>query len=173
MNCTELCGELELRLLSERDPRWLSDARRHAEQCPTCARLLALHDVEEQLAALREFEPASGFVDRVMSRVTQLQAQTIRRKTESSWAEPVKTALLVLGGLVLGVAYIVPTAGQDLVGKLWPSFTFVRWPLLATYLTAHPPWAVMLAAIAALVVVYGLVIPARRQPRPPRIANYY
>lgn len=158
MNCSELAVTLENQLLDERDPQWLREARRHAEQCPACSRLLELHQVEEQLTGLCEFEPSGAFVENVMSRVTQPEPHRVLASQRFS-PEMLKIPMLVLGTLILAAAYLVPSGGGSWLGVLWPSVAPFRMPGLLAYLSAHPPWAVIVAGIAALVVVLGLALP--------------
>ncbi len=158
MNCAELAATLENRLLHERDSHWLLEARRHAKQCPSCARLLELHQVEEQLTGLCAVEPYGTFHENVMSRITQPEPHLLQSAQRFS-PEALKKPMIVLGGLILAAAYVVPSAGESWLASLWPSAGLFRAAHLSAYLAAHPPWAVILAAVAALLVVFGLALP--------------
>ena len=71
MNCDEIAATLEETLLYQRDPEWMREAMRHAEQCPSCARLVKLHQLELLLAELPAVSPSSRFLEGVMDRIAQ------------------------------------------------------------------------------------------------------
>ena len=71
MNCDELAATLEKTLIHERDTSWSHHARRHAEGCPLCARLLELHHVELRLTQLPGVEASPLLLETVMSRIMQ------------------------------------------------------------------------------------------------------
>jgi hypothetical protein len=161
MNCAELAAVLENQLLHERDPHWLEEACRHAEQCPSCSRRLELHHIEEQLTGLCTFEPSGAFLENVMSRITQAEPHPVLSAQRFSF-EDLKKPMIVVGGLILAAAYVLPSAGESWTANLWPSVGLFRTAQLSAYLAAHPPWAVILAGVAALLVVFGLALPERQ-----------
>ncbi len=121
-------------------------------------RLLELHQVEEQLTGLCAVEPYGTFLENVMSRITQPEPHLLQSAQRFS-PEALKKPMIVLGGLILAAAYVVPSAGESWLASLWPSAGLFRAAHLSAYLAAHPPWAVILAAVAALLVVFGLALP--------------
>jgi hypothetical protein len=161
MNCAELAAALENKLLHERDPHWLEEARRHAEHCPSCTRRLALHRIAEQLTGVCAVEPSGAFLEHVMSRITQSQPHPFLSAPRFS-PEVLKSPMIFLGALILAAAYVVPSAGESGLANRWPSVGLFRAPLLCAYLAALPPWAVVLGAVAALFLVFGLALPERQ-----------
>jgi len=160
MNCAELAAALENQLLREREPHWVEEARRHAEHCPSCSRLLELHHVEEQLAGLCAVEPSSGFLEHVMTRIKSKEPHRIESARRIS-PEAFQKSMIVVGALILAAAYVVPAAGQPWLANLWPSIGLMRSGVLSAYFVAHPPWAMILAGVAALLVVFGMALPER------------
>jgi hypothetical protein len=160
MNCSELAAALENQLLHERDAGWLDAAHRHAEHCPACSRLMALHRIEEQLSGLRAIEPSDAFLETVMSRIMRPETHRVLSSSRFS-LEAFKLPMVVAGALILAAASVIPSAGGSWLPNLWPSVGPIRAPLLVTYLAAHPPWAILLATIAAVFVVLGLTLPDR------------
>ncbi len=161
MKCAELAATLESQLLRECDLCWLLEARRHAEPCPSCSRLLEVHRIEEQLTHSSEVEPSGAFLENVMSRVTlqkQHRALSVRRFSPDALQKP----MIFVGALILAVAYLVPSAGEPWLAALWPSVGLFRTPFMFAYLAVHPPWAIILAGVAALCVVSGLALPESR-----------
>jgi len=156
MNCVELGDALEGTLLRERDPQWLREARRHAEQCPACARLLQLHQLEERLTNLDAVEPSRLFLDTVMNRITAVEADAVVPSQGFS-SGMFKYSTMFVGGLLMAVAYVVPSAGQSWLANLRPSVGLFHTVRISDYLAQHPPWAVLLAGVAALIIVLGLV----------------
>ncbi len=158
MNCTEIAAVLQETLLHQRDPQWVWEARRHAERCPGCARLLELHHVEERLAGLPAIEPSIDLVESVMNRVTQPQPVAIWPAGQLL-LRMLKYATMVLGALILASAYLVPGAGQSWLANLWPSARSLELLRLSVYVSQHPPWAMILAAFATLLILMGLALP--------------
>ena len=105
MNCAEIASTLQETLLHQRDSRWVREARRHAERCPGCARLLELHRVEESLARLLGIEPASDLVESVMNRVMQ-PLPVVFSPPRQLLVGTFKNAAMFVGALVL--AYRLP-----------------------------------------------------------------
>ena len=122
------------------------------------ARLLELHQVEERLAGLPAIEPSNALLGSVMSRVTQPRPVEIlpaRQLLVGMFRYPV----MFVGALILAVAYLVPGAGQSWLPDLWPSVPALQFVRLPTYLLQHPPWAIVLAGFAALLILMGLALP--------------
>jgi hypothetical protein len=172
MNCAELAATLEKTLIRERDPRWLDEARRHAEACPSCARLLGLHRVEEDLAGLAAVEPSGLLLEAVMSRIAQRAPVSVPSLRVPSY-EPFRFAAIAVGALLLAVAYLVPSPGGSWSSNLWPEAGLIRSFGISAYLGQHPVWAIALAGFAALMILLGLAIPegpvrvlARPQSKP-------
>jgi len=155
MNCAELGDALHGTLLRQRDPEWLREARRHVEQCPACARVFHLHWVEERLTDLSAVEPSGVFLETVMNRIKDAEADAVLPSQGFS-SGMFKHSTMLVGGLLMAVAYILPSPGQSWLSNLWPSLGLVRNVRLSDYLAQHPPWAVLLAAVAALLIVLGL-----------------
>ena len=109
MNCAEIASTLQETLLHQRDSRWVREARRHAERCPGCARLLELHKVEESLAGLLGIEPASDLVESVMSRVMQPQP-VVFSPLRQLLVGTFKNAAMFVGALVLATR--LPCSGS-------------------------------------------------------------
>jgi hypothetical protein len=166
MNCDELTATLEMTLLRERDPRWLDEARRHAEDCPSCARLLERHRLEEDLASLPAVEPSGRLMKNVMSRVARRRpaAAPTSRGSAREWS---RYAVVAAGALLLAAAYLVPAAGESWLSNLQPGP--IRTIGMPAYLGQHPPWAIHLAGLAALLIAAGLAIaegPGHARARP-------
>jgi hypothetical protein len=64
-----------------------------------------------------------------------------------------------VGALILASAYLVPGAGQSWLSNLWPSARSLQLLRLSAYLLQHPPWAMLLAGFAALLILMGLALP--------------
>jgi hypothetical protein len=160
MNCDELAATLEKTLIHERDPRWFHEARRHAEGCPSCARLLELHQVEERLTELSAVEPSSLFLETVMSRISQRGPVAVRSSRGFSY-ELFQHAAISVGALLLSAAYMFPAAGKSWLSNLWSAPGLFRTVGISAYLSQHPLWAIHLAGIAALIIVLGLAVPER------------
>jgi len=165
MNCDELTATLETTLLRERDPLWLDEARRHTETCPSCARLLEWHRLEEELADLPAVEPSGRLLEDVMSRLARpAPAFPTTRGFGREWS---RYAVLAAGALLLAAAYLVPAAGESWLSNLQPGL--IRTVGMPAYLGQHPPWAIHLAGLAALLIAVGLAIaegPGRDAARP-------
>jgi hypothetical protein len=157
MNCEEIAATLEGTLIRERDPRWLHEARRHAAGCPSCARLLELHRLEEDLTDLPAVEPSRLLLESVMDRITQRESATVPSSGRSSY-ELIKSAAIFVGALVLASAYMVPAAGQSWLSNFWPTPGLSRTIGFSAYLDQHPLWAIHLAGLAALMIVLGLAV---------------
>lgn len=156
MNCQEIHARLESTLLRDRDWQWLREAMRHAEQCPSCrARLAETHLLEQRLAALPAVEPSAAFLEAVMSRIAQPTPSAVRASRGSRWGL-LQPAVVCLGALGLAVAYLFPAAGQSWLSNLWSSPRLTSGTGLVGYLSQHPPWAILLAGLATLLLVAGL-----------------
>jgi len=160
MNCDELDTTLENTLIHERDPHWLEEARRHAEGCPACARLLELHQVEERLTELPSVEPSSLLLETVMSRITQ-RGPAIVPSSQGFSYDLFKYSAIHVGGLLLAAAYMFPAGGQFWLSNLWSAPGLFRTIGISAYLSQHPLWAIVLAGLAALLIVVGLAVPER------------
>ncbi len=158
MNCAEIAATLQETLLHQRDSQWVREARRHAERCSGCARLLELHQVEERLAGLLAIEPSSDLLESVMNRVAQPQPVALLPARQLLLGM-FKYPTMFVGALILASAYLVPGAGQSWLSNLWPSARSVHLLRLSTYLVQHPPWAMLLAGFAALLILMGLALP--------------
>jgi hypothetical protein len=160
MNCDELARVLESTLIRERDPRWLDEARRHAQGCSACARLLELHRVEEHLTALPAIEPSGLFLEGVMGRVAQHRPAVVRsfRGSLHEWLE---VAAVLVGATLLAAAYLVPATGKSWFSNLWTAPALIRPLGISAYLGQHPLWAIHLAGLATLMIVLGMTVPER------------
>jgi hypothetical protein len=154
MNCDELTAALEKTLIRERDSRWLDEARRHAEGCPSCARLLELHQLEEDLADLPAIEPSGLLLEAVMSRIAQRESAAVPSRGFSH--EWLRYAIITAGALLLATAYLFPAAGESWLSNLRPATELVRTSGISAYLSQHPLWAIHLAGFAALLIVLGI-----------------
>jgi hypothetical protein len=157
MNCSELASGLRTRLLHERDPDWIFEARRHAEQCPSCSQFLELHQLEEQLMELPAVEPSGAFLPSVMSRIALAEPRPI---ASARWFSPevLRTPMVVLGAVILAAVYVVRSASDSWLAGFRPSAGLIRSSLLSTYLAGHSFWALFLGSVAALLVVSGLLL---------------
>jgi len=160
MTCDELAGTLDKTLIRERDPHWFHEARRHAEGCPSCTRLLELHHVEELLTGLSGVEPSSLLLETVMSRITQ-PAPIAGLFSQGFSYELVRYAAIFVGAALLAAAYLFPAAGKSWLSNLWSAPGLVRTLGISAYVSQHPFWAMQLAALAALMIVLGLAMPER------------
>ena len=168
MNCAEIASTLQETLLHQRDAQWVREARRHAERCSECARLLESHEVEERLARLLAIEPSNDLLESVMNRVTQPQLQPVALLPAGQLLVGMFRYLtMVVGALILASAYLVPAAGQSWLSNLWPSARSLHQLTLSAYLLQHPPWAIVLAGLAVLLILMGLALP--EPPVPERV----
>jgi hypothetical protein len=184
MNCAEIATILDKTLLRQRDPQWLQDALRHAKQCPACAKLMELHRVEERLVQLSGIEPSADFSWTIMERVALPQDVAV---VPVPWfsGETLRHSTVLVGALMLVVAYISPGADESL-SKLCPSVgpkvavgsdawsvsvtdLVVKVPApivgVPAYFTRHPLWAILLAGFASLLIVLGLCTPGGQVPK--------
>jgi hypothetical protein len=161
MNCAELAAALERTLFHERDPEWVQEARSHAKQCPSCARKLELHRIEEHLSALPAVVPSGVLLERVMDRIAhqELVAVPVHQRFSVGMF---KDAAIFVGAATLAVAYLVPATGESWLSILWPANRLVRIAGISAYLAQHPPWVVLVAGAAALLIVLGLAMPERQ-----------
>jgi hypothetical protein len=157
MNCDELAAVLEKTLLHERDSRWIHEARNHAEGCPVCVRLLALHHVEERLTELPGVEPSSMLLEAVMSRLAHREVVAVPASQGFSF-ELLRYAMISAGALLLAAAYLIPAGGRSWFSDLWSPPGLVGTFGVSTYLGQHPFWAINLAGFAALLIVLGLAV---------------
>jgi hypothetical protein len=157
MNCAELAATLDGTLIRERDPQWLRDALRHAEQCPTCARLMELHQVEERLTELAVVEPGSAFLESVMERIARLEPVAVERSHGLSWGI-LRYPTMLVGAAMLAMAYLLPAAGGSWTSNLWPTESLVRTVALSAYFTHHTPWSALLAGASASMIILGLAL---------------
>jgi hypothetical protein len=158
MNCDELAATLEKTLIHERNSRWLDEARRHAEGCPACARLLELQQLEDDLTELPAVEPSELFLEAVMSRIAQRKPAAVPSSRGLSY-ELFRYAAIAVGALLLAGAYLVPAAGGSWLSNLRPSTGLIRSFGISAYLSQHPLWAIQLAGFAALMIIVGLAMP--------------
>jgi hypothetical protein len=167
MTCAEIAARLERTLLRERDPEWLRAAIEHARQCPACAHLVKLHQLELRLSELPAVTSSSDLPAMVLARIAQT-ASLATPPSRGSAPSMFKCSAMIVGGFVLAVSYLVPAAGSSWLASLWPSTGPVRLPGLAVYFAQHPPLAILLAALAAALFFLGLVLPDRPVREPVR-----
>ena len=67
--------------------------------------------------------------------------------------------MIFVGALMMAAAYVVPAAGESWLTNLWPSARPLHLVGLSAYLLQHPPWAMVLAGFAALLILMGLALP--------------
>ncbi len=164
MNCEELRAVLEKTLIHDRDPEWMRAAREHAEHCPTCARLLETHRVEEQLCALPAFEPSSRLLGSVMSRISRRVSQPAPSWRSSALAA-IKYPAIAAGALILALATLVPPLGAPWFASLRSPSNLFAGLRMSSYVLGHPPSAILLAGLAALLLLVGLELPDAPQLR--------
>jgi hypothetical protein len=160
MKCESVAAMLARNLIHERDASWIDEATRHAAGCPSCSRLLELHQTEERLTELSAVEPSSQLLETVMSRIAQREPVAARPPREPSY-ELFKYAAMYVGAQLLAAAYLFPFAGRSWLSNLWPAPGLFRPIGVSAYFSQHPFWAMHLAGIAALMIVIGLVLPDR------------
>jgi hypothetical protein len=160
MNCTEIAARLETTLIHERDLEWIRGALRHAEQCPSCAHLVKLHELELLLTELPAVSPSSCFVEGVMDRIGQPGPLVVDPHGESARTIP-RFVILFLGAVLLAAAYLVPAPGSSWLGDLNPLTGLIRPLGIIAYLANHPPGAVLLASVASLLILLGLSLPEK------------
>jgi hypothetical protein len=153
MNCEDLLAHLEQTLIREREPGWSLEATEHAKQCPACAaRLGQLERLERGLAQLPGVEPSADFAQRVMSRIADSERLEAAPRNVNAWERPRDVAVLV-AGLVLACSYLWPMERQSWLSNLWNWSGAIPWVArsasLSQYLSHHPPWAILLAALAS------------------------
>ena len=122
------------------------------------ARLLELHQVEERLAELLAIEPSVDLLESVMNRVTQPQPVALL-PARQLLIGMFKYPTMFVGALILASAYLVPGAGQSWLSNLWPSAPSFHLVGLSAYFLQHPPWAMVLAGFAAMLILMGLALP--------------
>jgi hypothetical protein len=172
MKCEKIAEVLETTLLRDRDPAWMLAARQHAEQCPACAKLLKLHQVEESLTGLTVAEPSPAFLETVMQRAMQQKPMAVPAPCWSV-GELLRYASVCVGALLLIVISYWPNASDT-----WQT-RFDAWA--ASFCSFHldlslsknpfvilnvfqrfselPDWAVGLASIAFVLLVLGILMP--------------
>jgi hypothetical protein len=123
--------------------------------------LLEVQRVEESLAGLPAVEPSAGFSDRVMRTIALLQQHPVPRSVQQG-TSAIRSVMVLAGALILGLAYILPAAGNSWLSNLLPAAVPLRSVGLSAYLAQHPPWAVFLAGLAAVLIALGLSEPERR-----------
>jgi hypothetical protein len=160
MKCDAVAAMLEKTLIHERDPRWFHEAARHAAGCPSCARLLEVHRLEERLTELSAVEPSGLLLENVMSRISQRGPVSAGSSQGFSY-EIFKYAAIYVGAQLLAFSYVFPSAGQTWLSNLWSTPGLFRAVGIAAYLGQHPLWAMHLAGLAALMIVLGLALPDR------------
>jgi hypothetical protein len=179
MNCADLATILETTLCRERDPQWVQDALRHAEQCPACARLMELHRLEERLGGLSGIEPSPNFSRTIMDQIAQPQPAAVV-PLQSFRRETLRHSAVLVGALMLVVAYVSPGA-ESWLPRLWPAVgpkvavESNSWSVSVTslvfkgpapflgmsdYFIRNPLWAMLLACFASLLIVLGLCVPS-------------
>jgi hypothetical protein len=160
MNCDELATALRNTLIHERDASWYLKARRHADGCPSCEQLLELHAVEERLTELPAVEPSRLLLESVMNRIVQprpVAAQPSQALANDSF----RYAAMFVGALVLAAAYVLPAPGASWLSNALTSPGLVRAIGFSAYFSQHPLWAIHLAALAALMILFAMAIPER------------
>jgi hypothetical protein len=155
MNCDELAATLEKTLIHERDTSWSHDARRHAEGCPLCARLLELHQIEVRLTLLPGVEASPLLLETVMSRIMQ-RSPVAAQASRGFDHEMFRYAVIAVGALVLAPAYMLPAPGASWLSNAMSSPGLVRHVGFSAYLSQHPLWAIHLAGLGAVMIVVGL-----------------
>jgi hypothetical protein len=157
MTCDAVAAMLEKTLIHDRDPRWFHEAARHAEGCPSCSRLLELHQIEERLTELSSVEPSTLLLENVMSLISQRKPVSAGSSQGFSY-EIFKYAAIYLGAQLLAISYLVPSAGQSWLSNLWSAPGLVRTVGISAYFSQHPLWAIHMAGLAALMIVLGLAL---------------
>jgi hypothetical protein len=160
MNCDELATALRNTLIHERDSSWFLEARRHADGCRSCEQILELHAVEERLTELPAVEPSPLFLESVMSRIAQ-PAPFRSQPSHGLANEWFGYAAFYVGALVLAAAYILPAPSASWLSNAWSSPGLVRIIGFSIYFSQHPLWAIHLAALAALMILFAMAIPER------------
>jgi len=95
-----------------------------------------------------------------MNRVTQTQPVALL-PARQLLVGTLKYPTMFVGALILASAYLVPAAGQSWLSNLWPSAQSLQLLRLSTYLVQHPPWAMVLAGFAALLILRPCRAPSR------------
>jgi hypothetical protein len=179
MKCEEIAEVLETTLLRDRDPAWMLAARQHAEQCPACAKLLEQHQVEECLTGLPMVEPSAAFLESVMQRAMQ-QKPMAAPALRWSVGESLRYAAVCVGALLLMVVSHGPNVSDP-----WQT-RFDAW--VASFCSFHldlslsknpfevpdvvqrfcelPDWAIGLACIAFVLLVWGILMPRIEKDEP-------
>jgi hypothetical protein len=160
MNCQELAAVLEQTLIRDCDPGWIKAASEHAARCPSCARSLELYRAEEHLCSLPAVEPSSRLLDTVMSRIA-LEAPRVVHPWQSGVLSAIKYPALAIGAVVLSFAYLVPAVGADLLSNLRSSPGLLSGLQMSNYVLRHPPWAMLLIGLAAILLLVGLELPGQ------------
>jgi hypothetical protein len=166
MNCEEIAAAVEKTLIRERDPEWMPTALEHAEHCPACARLLEVHRLEEQLCALPAFEPSGLLLGSVMSRIAGYAEQPAPSWRASALAA-IKYPMVAAGALVLTLATLAPPLGTSWFGNLRSPADVFAGLRMSSYILEHPPSAILLAGLAAILLLVGLEL-----PDPQHLTNY-
>jgi hypothetical protein len=160
MNCEELAAALGKTLIHERDASWHLEARRHADGCSSCAQLLELHAVEERLTELPAVEPSPTLLDTVMNRIAQ-SAPVTAQPSHGLAVDLFRYAAIYIGALILAAAYVLPAPAASWLSNSSSSPGLVRIVGFSIYFSQHPLWAIHLAALAALMILFAMAIPER------------
>lgn len=156
MNCDELAATLTHSLIRERDPQWFHRAARHAEQCPTCLQLMELNQIEVHLLELPTVEASESLVNEVMGRISRLESTAAVESNVRLW-----NPIVLVGVGLLAIAYVIPAEGESWLSNLWSSVGVFRTVEVSAYFSHHPPWAIVFAAFASLLIAVGSAMPRR------------
>ena len=164
MNCHDIATTLEATLLRQRSPEWLRDAYRHADQCPSCARLMALHRLETQMTEVPAIGPSKDFVQSVMSRISRREPVG-RRSPPPRNAGVVEYFAICLGVLALAAVYCLAADRESWLSNLLPVKPWLRGLFPSAELArtvgrwiyfAYHPWVLLLGVAATLLLALGL-----------------
>jgi hypothetical protein len=158
MNCAELASHLKATLLHERNLRWVREAHDHAKQCQSCAQLLDLHLIEQQLVELSPIEPDRHSLENVMVRISKLEP--VAKASTTRMGSDVSTCLLLLVGAVsLVAAYIGQIDDTRWWSELLPNVEFVRAVQISTFFNQESLLSMFLYSVGAFLLVIGFSLP--------------
>ncbi len=172
MNCLEFdrfIAAVPLRLRSDRE---LGLARLHAEECPACARRLALAEsLERSLESLPSIPPGDRLALAVMKRVSEAvppaRASQIRSAAAALRNERIAWAATAAGMVLLAGSYL---NGLDLSRWLQRLSPFgIRVGNLSWLMDAGTELPIM--AISALLLALGILLLPTGIPKPLRLRS--
>jgi hypothetical protein len=117
---------------------------------------MELNQIEVHLMELPTIEASESLVNAVMGRISQLESTAAAESNEFLW-----NPIVLVGIWLLAIAYVIPAEGESWLSNLWSSVGVFRSVEVSAYFSHHPPWAIVCAALASLLIAVGSAMPKR------------